>query len=369
MAAPALSQERRQPLSDPIKYSNVWEDTQVVVDVCATKTNPKILCIGSAGDHAFALLTVNPSEVVVVDRDEHQLYLIELKMAAIKCLDHAEVLSFLGVHDHSDRMTTYQKLAQELSEEARTFWNAHTNIIAQGILHSGKMERFFHSFRWALGYIHKQETIDALFSPERTDPEQKVFYETVWNNWRWRLYYYLVYNPLVFGRRARRSEYLKQVKAKSMSRVFLDRAHQHYSSSRAQKNHLAEYMIYNNFRNLLPVYLQPQHFQKIKSSLNKISLHHSTVEATCKQHAQFDVFVLSDIFEYMSEETFTSEISQYNQCANPEALFVYWNLLVDRKMHETLPDRYHANQALMDRFGPHDLGYFYEGLTISMKHP
>jgi S-adenosylmethionine-diacylglycerol 3-amino-3-carboxypropyl transferase len=354
-------------MNQPIKYSNAWEDAQVVVSICSTRPNAKIVCIGSSGDNALALLTSHPSEIIVVDRDENQLHLIALKMAAIRHLDHAGFLSFIGVHTNDQRVATYTTFAHTLTEKEQHFWNTHLDLISKGIIHSGKMERFFQSFRKVLRFIHPPATYTALFTPKRTDEEQHHFYHSIWNNWRWRLYYYLVYNPLIFGRKARRSEYLKQVRDTSMSKVFLDRAHRHYASSQVQNNHLVEYMIYSNYKTLLPFYLRAEQFDQIKQSLGKITLRHNTVAEVCHEQKAIDCFVLSDIFEYMSPSSFKNEIEHYYQSASPNALFIYWNLLVDRKMHLDLPEKYAAQEELMQTYGPRDLGYFYDGLTISYK--
>ena len=354
-------------MNHPIKYSNSWEDSQVIVSVCSTQNQPKILCIGSSGDNALALLTGNASEIIVVDHDENQLHLLALKMAAINHLSHTGFLSFIGVNEQNDRITTYKTFAPSLSESAQRFWNNHLDLIEKGIIHSGKMEHFFQSFRKVLRLIHSPKTYAALFTPRRTEEEQQHFYTTVWNNWRWRLYYYLVYNPFVFGRKARRAEYLQQVKDTSMSKVFLNRAHRHYASSKVQNNHMVEYMIYSNYKTLLPFYLRAENFERIKQALGKITLYHGTVASACQNQRAIDCFVLSDIFEYMSPANFKNEIEQYYQSASTNAIFVYWNLLVERKMHKILPENYVAEEQLMEAFGPDDLGYFYEGLTISRK--
>ena len=69
-----------------IRYANCWEDADILLEGLAPEINSRLISICSAGDNSFSLLVKDPAEVIAVDVNETQLWLTELKIAAIKNL-------------------------------------------------------------------------------------------------------------------------------------------------------------------------------------------------------------------------------------------------------------------------------------------
>src|SRR5438105_15799261 len=94
-----------------VRYGSVWEDADVLCEALApVAPGGRLLSIASAGDNALALLTLDPAEVVAVDRNPAQLACLELRVAAIRALDEEALFAFLGVTPADDRGTTYRGL-------------------------------------------------------------------------------------------------------------------------------------------------------------------------------------------------------------------------------------------------------------------
>src|SRR2546422_4621937 len=109
------------------------------------------------------------------------------------------------------RPSTYRGLRPDLSGDTAHFWDAHPRAIARGVIHAGKFERYFHLFRrLVLPLIHGPGTIRALRAP-KTLAEQRRFYETRWNTWRWRALFRLFFGRAVMGRLGRDPEVFAQV--------------------------------------------------------------------------------------------------------------------------------------------------------------
>ena len=77
-------------------FSNSWEDPQLLLEALGEGSGKRILSIAAAGDSSLSLLTGSPEEILAIDTNPFQLYLVELKKMAIKHLDRWEVLAFLG---------------------------------------------------------------------------------------------------------------------------------------------------------------------------------------------------------------------------------------------------------------------------------
>src|ERR1041384_7536931 len=69
-----------------IRYAQVWEDADVLIEGLAIQPGDVCVSIASAGDNALALLTKDPSRVVALDLSPAQLACLELRVAAYKML-------------------------------------------------------------------------------------------------------------------------------------------------------------------------------------------------------------------------------------------------------------------------------------------
>src|SRR4051812_17944360 len=130
-------------MHEAIRYAAVWEDADLLCAALApVAAGGRLLSIASAGDNALALLTLDPAEVVAVDRSFPQLACLELRVAAFRRLGGAEVLRFLGVEPDAERAATYARLRADLSLAARAFWDGRPAALAGGIIHAGRFERY-----------------------------------------------------------------------------------------------------------------------------------------------------------------------------------------------------------------------------------
>ena len=129
-----------------IRYSNCWEDTDILLDALNIGENETGLSIASAGDNTLAMLIKNPVRVYAFDINKTQLYCLELKIACFKNLTYEETLSFLGV-GRCDRISVYKRLEGSLTPEARRYFEKNMKLIKKGIIHTGKFESFFWVFR------------------------------------------------------------------------------------------------------------------------------------------------------------------------------------------------------------------------------
>ena len=73
----------RMDFSD-IRYGQVWEDADVLLDGLDVQPGGTYLSVASAGDNALALLVRNPAHVIAVDLSPAQLACLELRVAAFR---------------------------------------------------------------------------------------------------------------------------------------------------------------------------------------------------------------------------------------------------------------------------------------------
>ncbi len=354
-----------------IRYANVWEDHRVLLKAISTKPGSRYLSIASAGDNAFALLTLDPEYVVAVDVSQVQLYLVELKMAAILELNRTEVLSFLGFTHCDNRLEVFQRIKFRMSGPAQDYFeNYAANWTQRGIIHEGKFEKYFQYFsKYILPLIHSRKTIQELLAVKPAS-EQIAFFKSKWNTWKWRTLFRVFFSKWVMGRLGRDPEFLKHVQV-PVSEFILSQTERHLTSINAQTNPFLRYNLTGSFGDLIPFYLQEEQFEIIKNRISRIVLHQGFAQDAIHEYGPFDAMNLSNIFEYMPAEVFRETAQQLMNGLKESGKMVYWNLMVRRRCSEisSLPN----SQVLIQKHSEMmelrdvDWGYFYDSIVIDEK--
>src|SRR5688500_5817596 len=121
-----------------IRYAQVWEDADVLLEGLDIQSGDTCLAIASAGDNALARLARNPHRVVAIDLNPAQLACLELRVAAYRKLEHGELLELMGSRVSRRRGELYARCRAGLSEETRRFWDRRGREIWRGIGSAGK---------------------------------------------------------------------------------------------------------------------------------------------------------------------------------------------------------------------------------------
>ena len=357
-----MSEIREKASFDAIRYSQVWEDSDALLEALHIKESGTYLSIASAGDNALAMLSHSPKKVVALDLNQTQLFLLELKLSAFKSLEYHEVLEFLGVKSSQRRVEYFERLS--LSDECRAYFTQEIQELKKGVNHIGRFEAYFKTFRTKIiPWIHKTQTVDKLLE-EKSLTSQENFYEKTWNTWRWQLLFRLFFSKWVMGKRGRDKAFFNYVKEPVSSTIL---RHTRYALTELStaKNPYLHYILKGNFNENLPLYLREENFDKIRNNLHKLEFHHLSIEEYLAQTSlKFDGFNLSDIFEYMSLDAYTTLLQTLIKSANPQARLVYWNMMVTRSRPSSLE---HSLRPLLEEAAAiykKDKTFFYKDFRI-----
>lgn len=351
-----------------VRYSNCWEDADILNEGLQIKKEDVCLSIGSSGDNALSLLINSPKKVVVVDLNPTQLACIELRMAAFRNLNYDEILQFLGVKDCTDRISIFNSIKGDLSTEARDYWESNLDSIKIGFIHIGKAEKFFSLMRKFLPLVHLDAEARIKNLLEKKDlKSQKTFYYDEWNSERWRFFIKNLYSNKIGGNIARDPQFYKYV-ADDMGETILNRMEYALTEMSLYNNPYMHYILKGNYADeALPLYLRKENFLKIRNNLDKIELFKGDVTAALNsfQQYEFDVFNLSDIFEYMSEDEFKDNLSKIYDRASDGARIAYWNAFVDRPMPSDIPLT--VDEVACDSLLKKDKAFFYKKFIVGQK--
>lgn len=348
-----------------IRYAQVWEDADILLDALDIQPDDECLSIASAGDNALAMLARGPRRVVALDLNPSQLACLELRVAAFRRLDNPELLELIGSRPSGRRPALYAAIRDLLSPDTRTFWDARSPQIAQGIGHAGKFENYFRLFRERImPLVHSRRTIDRLLAPRDLDA-RRSFYEDTWNTWRWRLLFNLFFSRTAMGALGRDPSFFRYVEGSVADRILSRTRHALTELSPAENPYL-QWILTGTHRTALPFYLREENIPAIRAHLDRLEWHLSPLEdfLSREKPGALSKFNLSDIFEYLSPENTTALLAHIAATARPGSRLAYWNMLAPRSAPESLQDRIAPLRSLGADLLQQDKAFFYSAFIV-----
>ena len=161
------------------------QGTDWVVEDLSVAEGEVVLAAAEGGDRVLRLLAARPKRVAVVDRNGAQLHLLDLKLAAVKSLAHADYLDLMGNRPSHRRRALYQRVRWLMPKEADEFWLARLGVIDRGVAQQGEFERQLSSFRQFVRIVHGSKKIER-FQALGTEAERREMYAREWQTYLWR---------------------------------------------------------------------------------------------------------------------------------------------------------------------------------------
>ena len=330
-----------------IRYSQCWEDTEVLLESLNIQENDICFGILSAGDNVFSMLAENPKKVVALDISFPQIALAKLKKEVFNSLSYEEMLEFMGVIKSDKRVETYDRIRENLDKEVKEYWDFNKEAIEKGIIHTGKFEKFFKIFREKiLPFVHSKKRVEKLLE-KKSRQERIEYYDKYWNNFRWKLMFKLFFSKYIVGKLGRDKEFFRYAE-KNISEEMKERSRYALCELNPYENPYINYILTGNYRkDCLPYFLRKENFDKIIKNLHKVEILQSSVEEYLDQiDFKIDKFNLSDIFEYMSAENYSKLMGKIYDNAENNALLAYWNLIVERNSEKLDYKKTHSEIAV-----------------------
>ena len=349
-----------------IRYAQVWEDADVLVDGLDAGPGDTCLSIASAGDNALALLTRDVDRVVAIDVSAAQLACLALRVAAYRTLSHGELLELMGSRPSDRRGELYARCQPCLDPPVQRFWDARRGLIEQGIGAAGKFERYFRLFRhYVLPLTQSNATVRRLLKGGGTVADRRRFYEEEWSNCRWRLLFQVFFSRFVMGRLGRDPEFFRHVEGRVADRI-RERARHALVELDPAENPYLQWILTGRHLTARPRALREEHFDTIRERLDRLVWRQQSLEdalATADPN-MYDAFNLSDVFEYVSESHYHRLLTRLAEVGRPGARLAYWNMMVPRTRPSLLA---HRLEPLSDRaaaLSNRDKAFFYERFVL-----
>jgi S-adenosylmethionine-diacylglycerol 3-amino-3-carboxypropyl transferase len=348
-----------------INYSHSWEDPTVLTDALAIGANDRVLSITSGGDNSLALLLMNPQEVIAIDRNPAQSYLLELKKAAAIALPYDVYRAFLGVTASDKRMDLFETISRSLSPDARKWWREHPSYVAKGVIHSGRFERFIGGFaRFVLPIIHSKKKREALLS--FSEPKaQEEFYRREWNTLLWRLLFSLASSRFTLRKYARDEGMFSYAEVENIPNEYKKRLEKMLFSVPARTNFFLHYAVTGNYSKTLPPYLEQKGYEALRQN-DRLSIVTADLTDYLKTVPDdyFSAYNLSDISEALSPEEHGALWKEIVRTAKSGARVAYWTNLVSRPVPAPLQQMVTEEKETAETLRRKDRVFFYGGFHV-----
>lgn len=131
-------------------YSHVNEDSRVERNLLQATNSQTVVAVAGSGERVLALLdNESVGNVHIVDVNQEALFLLQLKLSALKMLSVENYLRFCG-HDLAKadaRKKWFSSVKTELSPACERYWQENIASIEKGIVNSGHFEKFLRRVR------------------------------------------------------------------------------------------------------------------------------------------------------------------------------------------------------------------------------
>lgn len=287
-----------------------------------------MLVITSAGCNVLDYVLAGPRRIDAVDANPRQSALLELKMAGVRRLEHADFFAIFGLGHHPHfRAVYHDALREELSPFARQYWDRRTGWFSGlrgGFYFHGLAGTVARAFRAYLGLRPAlADAVRALFAAPDLAVQREVYDRDVaprmWNaGMNWALSRQVTLSMLGVPHPQRREVVAQHPRGVAgFIRESLEYIARHLPF---RDNYFYYVYVHGHYHpDCCPEYLKPAQFARLKEGLvARIAVHTTTVtEFLQRGEAPISRFVLLDHMDWMSSY-------------DPVALAAEWDAILAR---------------------------------------
>jgi S-adenosylmethionine-diacylglycerol 3-amino-3-carboxypropyl transferase len=317
-------------VDDRLYFAQVREDPRLEIEALEPGPDDSIVIVGSGGCTALSLLAAGAGHVTAVDVNRTQNHLIELKVAALTVLQRVDALAFLAAIPSAEpvRLGEYEKLRAHLTPAAVAYWDAHSAMIAAGVLNAGVTERFIRGVVRVLRLaVHPRARIDRMLACDTLDAQRSLF-EREWNTTRWRAFFHLLLNRAVF-RKAYDPAFFAHLERPSFADHFHRQAEHALTELSVRDNYFLHHILTGQYPVNTDGGVPPYLSKEAHVSRERLTL----VDGTVTDHlrtlpdASVTGFAISNICEWLGSHDVDALFAEIVRTAAPNATLCFRNFV------------------------------------------
>lgn len=342
-----------------------WQDADTLLAGLGIRPGDTCLSVDTAGDNALAMLAQDPKRVLVVDPNRTQIACLELRLAAFRRLDHAEMLVLLGVRPGINRAELYQRCRPQLSRLSRIYWDAHLDALCQGLHTLGVWERFYSFFRrHIVPLLHSHHTIERLFEP-RDAQGRATFFAKEWDSWIRRLGLRLFFSRHSLAWFDPDRHFLGHDIVHLAGHV-LERTHHGLVVQDPARNPYLRWIMTGSFGTVLPFALRPENFARIRDNLDRLEWRCAHLGDVIQELGlgALDRIDLGIQVEHLQPAAYHALLDRLMRACRRGGRIIHWNLLVPRPRPAEIDRRLVPQPALSQQLTAMDHGFYHHSVVV-----
>lgn len=344
---------------DAFVYNQIWEDPRVDLEALDPDSDSRILTISSGGCNALNYLAHAPQSVTATDLNRYHIFLLRLKIAAVRHLpDHESFFKFFGLGHHADNRENFFKYIEpHLDDEARFFWR--TNGLLGSVIHGDRINyfshgglyersrngyflRFFHAFAHAAGWRP-----EALLEAKSLGEQQELFdlhLAPFFDSWLIRFAGKLPITMFGLGIPPQQLDELKSdLGGGTLIDAYRERTHRLACGFPIADNYFAWQAFARKYdtenRIAIPDYLKAENFGFLKSNSHRLTAEVGSVtdQIRSSPHGAFNRFVFLDAQDWMNAAAMTDLWQQIAEKGEPGSRIIFRSAAAASSVERNLP--------------------------------
>ncbi len=341
---------------DAFVYNQIWEDPKVDLQALKINENSRILTISSGGCNALNYLVKNPESVTAVDLNRHHIFLLRLKLAALRSLpSHEDFFAFFGYGKSADAVQQFETfIAPNLDKDTRSFWEG-------GSFFSGKRIDFFqnaglyeHSRNgYFLRFFHRVSKLfgckpEAVLSAASLEEQRELYDKNIdpfFNSFLVKTLGRLPITMFGLGIPPQQYDELKKdlTHEKTIIDIYRERVKRLACDYPINENYFAWQAFAKKYdtekRVAIPEYLRAENYEILKANAGKLRTKIGSVTDEIKDQPKdsFNRFVFLDAQDWMNAETMVDLWSAIAEKGEPGSRIIFRTASAASPVETNLP--------------------------------
>ena len=350
-----------------VNYASFHEDGESERRALRLQASDRVLCLTGSGARPLDLLLDGPQEIVAIDWNPAQSHLLELKLTVIRLLDYDEGFEFVGLRPSTTRATVYNRIRTELSDAARTFWDARPKSIEHGFFFDGRWERFLRRAS-AVSRLTRRKLVQRVLNAKDIETQHTLWKEE-WDNGGWRLTLTIASNRFIVKYIMREPGLQYIADDVRIGDVLRERFHQASNSFLFRESPWV-WALFNgriDESGPLPAHLRRENFAALRAGADRITITTKSLgDFLRNDENHFDAFSLSDFASYADSKTHADIWKLLIQRATANARFCERKFLVDYPLTAETAAAVMIDQGMTDTLNREDKSVVYTFLVAAM---
>lgn len=340
-----------------IVFNQSWEDPEMDRQALAIRPTDTALSITSGGCNSLNILCQGPKRMISTDGNPAQNYLMELKRAAIRHLDHEAFFDIFGAWRPERIRDLYpEALRADLSPEAQKFWDKRIGRLSKGLYTMGKMSIFVRILRLYLFGAVGRKRLYGLFDLESLEEQDAYYREHIeprlWRRWsRW----FLSLKPVLYFAGIHPNQLELVEKEVGVYEFAKQRISHVLTRLPIRENYFMAQAVLGRYLDKVnvPPYLRAENFVRLQSNIERLEIVTTWLGTflDAQPEGSIDKFNLLDIFDWMNEAQFEGALRSVIRAGADGGRIIYrsgiWDLPAPKALDACLEPHPEEAKALL----------------------